>query len=179
MRYAPLSLALYVLIEMFVVAQDELKLGVPPPAPSLQTYLIHITECKLKATDAQTTSKMIAETFEQLKKDGKLDLIESITMNAIERRTAHASVHTTFNAINGSASAGTTVSLTATSQGEKVIVEFQYDKSRFVDKGSESVMPNTTIMRVTTSLVLLPGKPTFVYGTASEPTSYLIVSVEK
>lgn len=194
MRYIALLLVAHLLGSAVSVAQEgsPFDASAAPPVPT-QSYAVQLTEFRLKsATDPTLTASDIVKTFEQMRNDGKVDLIEIIRLSALEGQESSvqigkaANVTIAMTAVAGgrppmrqmqTQTVGTSARVTAVGQGGKVLLNLSYEASRFEGPGQEDSPPDTVTVQFNTTLLIEPGKPTLVGGTSAEATHLLLVSI--
>lgn len=171
----------------------------PAAAAAVQSYTVQLTEFRLKSTsDPKLSASELVASFEQMKKDGKLDLVETIRLSALEQyesmaqfgRRAAVTVGVTVGGANGPVGrpttrsiqhqmVGTTVRLTATPQQGKILLKLSYETARLEEEAKDAISPDTRMVQFNTTLLIEPGKPTLVGGSSAENSSYLLVSIGK
>ncbi|HYW78358.1 MAG TPA: hypothetical protein VE890_02240 [Thermoguttaceae bacterium] len=132
-------------------------------------------------------------TLDQLRKDGKIDLLETVRLSALEGHESmvrFGKLTTVTVAVQGigqgrtvrrtdSRDVGTLVRLTARPEGEAILLTLQYEASRLDGPGQEDAPPDTGTVGVTTTMLIEPGQPTLAGSCRSDKTTLLIVSIEK
>lgn len=161
-----------------------------------QAFSVTFTEFRLPAAiESGWTAGEIEESFASLKTEGKVDLVESVTLSTVESQETmvtfgkRVAVTTGLMAMGGPGTRtlrnvqdrqlGTTVRVKAESRGERVVMSLIYESSRLVGEGAEDAPPDTHSIQLTSTLVLEPGVPKLVGGTTGDGTLFLIVEVAK
>ena len=161
------------------------------PEPTLRSYVVQLTEFRWKgAADLALSPRELARAADQLRKDGKLDVIETVRLSALE---SHESmVHFGKNVPVPTSVAetrqgrvrsvqfrevGTIVQLTAARKGGKVALELKYAAARLNGEGAGDLPPDTLLTQFKTTLMIEPGTPTLVGSTTAQPASLLMVSI--
>jgi hypothetical protein len=166
------------------------------PAEVGQTFIVTFTEFRLPAEiETGLTASEIEESFERLKTEGKVDLIESVTLSTVESQETmvrfwkRVAVTTGVMAMPGPGARnvrsvqerelGTIVRLKAESRGEQVVMNLIYQSSRLVGEGAEDAPPDTHSIQLTSTLLLELGVPKLVGGTTGDQSSFVIAEVSK
>jgi hypothetical protein len=160
-----------------------------------QSYFLLLREFRIKTPlDYQMTAPEIAKSFDQLKKDGKVELIDTIRLTALEYNESMVMFGKRTSVTTGvarnaqgqrqlsltSVQMGTTVRATVSPQDSKVLLKLSYDASRMEGVGTEESPPDTITVQFSTSLLLELGMPTLVGGsTAEESHCFLMVTISK
>jgi hypothetical protein len=139
------------------------------PAEVGQTFYVTLTEFRLPAEmEAGLTASEIEDSFERLKKEGKVELIEWVTLSTVESQETMVrfrklvAVTTGVVGMPGPGAAiarsfqvrelGTTVRLKAESRGEQVVMNLIYESSRLVGEGAEDTPPDTHSIQLTSTV---------------------------
>lgn len=166
------------------------------PAEVGQTLSVKFTEFRLPAAiDGRLTAGEIEESFERLMTEGKVELIECVTLSTIESQETmvrfgkRVAVTTGVVVMPGAGARnirnvqnlelGTIVRVKAESRGEQVVMNLNYESSRLVGEGAEDAPPDTHSIELTSTLLLELGVPKLVGGTTADGTSFLIAEVAK
>lgn len=158
-----------------------------------QSYFVQFTEFRIKhSVDVNRTSNEIAQSFDQLNKEGKIELIETVRLTVPEHhenmvqfgKTTTVTTGTTRTAqgIQQSRSdvpIGTMVQVKATPQEGKVLLKIAYTVSRMDDNLSEEKRPDIVTVTIKSTLLLEIGKATLVGGTTSDTNDFLMVTIIK
>lgn len=166
------------------------------PDPSIkpeQSYFVQFTEFRIKhSVDVNRTSNEITQSFDQLNKEGKIELIETVRLTVPEHHenmvqfgkttTVTSGTTRTAQGIQQSRSdvpIGTMVQVKATPQEGKVLLKIAYTVSRMDDNLSEEKRPDIVTVTIKSTLLLEIGKATLVGGTTSDTNDFLMVTVIK
>lgn len=141
------------------------------------------------------TASEIEESFERLKTEGKVELIESVTLSTVESQETmvrfgkRVAVTTGAMMMPGPGARnirsvqdrelGTIVRLKAEYRGEQVVMNLIYESSRLVGEGAEDAPPDTHSIQLTSTLLLKLGVPKLVGGTNGDRKSFVIAEVSK
>lgn len=162
------------------------------PAELGQTYLVTVTEFRLsEAIDARTAPSEIVELFQRLRGEGKLELVESVSLSAVESIETSVRFGKLISVTVGATVApavgrirnyqqreiGTIVRVLAEPRGEQVALRVAYEASRPVGEGTDESPPDIHSFQTTSTLLLDPGVPKLVGGTVGDGTTFLIVEV--
>ena len=169
-----------------------------PLAPSNvkgeQSYFLLLREFRIKMPlDYNLTAPEIAKSFDQLKKDGKVELIDTIRLTVLENNESMVMFGKRTNVTTGvgrtpqglrqisqaSFQLGTSVRATVSPQDSKVLLKLSYDASRLEGVATEETPPDTITVQFSTSLLLELGMPTLVGGSTAEETDFLMVTISK
>ena len=191
MRNILLALAVIVPFSAPSFAQDGGIRDAAAPDAAIQSYVVQLTEFRLKASvDPTLKAKEIVQAFDKLKSDGKIDLIETVRLSALENHESMAQFGKTATVTTSISQTqrgrvrstqqrevGTMVELTAIPRNGKILLKLHYEASRFDGAGTEDSPPDTLTTRFNTTLLVEPGTPTLVGGTTAGATSLLFVSI--
>ena len=193
MRFTFVALTALVLLTSAALAQDEgAGDAVGKAAEStLRSYVIELTEYRWKeAMGAVISPKELAGSVEQLKKDGKLDAIETVSLSALENHSSMVQFGKNVAVPTGVADSprgrvrtvqfkqvGTMVQVTARPMDGKIVLGLNYQASRLHDQSEEDLAPDTLTTQFTTTLMIEPGTPTPVGSTTAQPASLVMVSI--
>ncbi|MBI1313127.1 hypothetical protein GC176_17695 [bacterium] len=191
MRSVLLLLAALVPVSPAVFAQDEVTRHGGVPDAKLQSYVVQLTEFRLnESADPTMKPQDIVKTFEKLTKDGKVDVIETVRLSALENYPSMAQFGRTAAVTTGVSISqrgrvplkqqrqiGTLVQFTATPHNEKVLLKLQYEASRFDGAINDESSPDTLTTHFETTLLIAPGVPSLVGATTAGTTSVLLVSI--
>lgn len=158
-----------------------------------QSYFVQFTEFRMKySVDVNRTSNEITQSFDQLNKEGKIELIETVRLTVPEHhenmvqfgKTTTVTTGTTRTAqgIQQSRSdvpIGTMVQVKATPQEGKVLLKIAYTVSRMDDNLSEEKRPDIVTVTMKSTLLLEIGKATLIGGTTSDTNDFLMVTINK
>lgn len=165
---------------------------ISPNVKAEQTYFIQFTEFRFKhSLDVKRTASEIVESFDQWHQEGKIELIETVRMTALEYHESTAQFGKTTTLTTGvtrtaqgiqqrsmqSVPIGTVVRVTATPQESKVLLKVAYDVSRIDDSVSEEKQPDTVKIQLNTTLLLEIGKAKLVGGMTSDTNDFLMVKI--
>jgi hypothetical protein len=73
---------------------------------------------------------------------------------------------------------GTLLRVTARTEGDKVLVNLQYEASRIEGEIPEDTAPDTTTVRVSSTMFVERGKPMLLTGSNAKMNSYLVLFIE-
>ena len=159
-----------------------------------QSYFVQFTEFRIKhSVDVNRTSSEIAQSFDQLNKEGKIEVIETVRLTVPEHQENSVQFGKTTTVIRGTTRTaqgvqqslsdvpiGTIVQVKATPQEGKVLLKIAYTVSRMEDDNlSEEKRPDIVTVTIKSTLLLEIGKATLVAGTTSETNDFLMVTVIK
>ena len=217
MRNLAVLLCVHVLIVQSVHAQDVTKRPSTPPTaeqfsrlqsfrqssttpdPSVkaeQSYFVQFTEFRYKhATDLDVhrTSDEIVLSFDKMLKEGKIELIETIRLTALEFHDNSVQFGKTTSVTSGvtrtaqgiqqqsrqSVPIGTLVQVKPTPQENKVLLKVAYTVSRMDNNIGEEKQPDIVTVNLNSTLLLEIGKATLVGGFASDENDFLMVTIKK
>lgn len=163
------------------------------PEEARQTYVVQFTEFRFKeAPESPLTTKDILQSFEQLRKDGRLEIIETVRLSALEQCEAMVqfgrSVAVTTGATalpNGRSNrqfqfrqVGTLVRVTAQPKQEKILLNVMYEASRLGPETKEDAPQDINQVTFNTTLMIEPGRPTLVGSDSADTSSLLLVTIE-
>ncbi len=159
----------------------------------LNVRVVQLTEFRMKkASDVHLSSSEIVKSFEEMKADGDIEVIETIRLSALPGHESMMQIGKTATVVVGVANApgrgqvrqrqqqiiGTMVRLTAEPIDGKVLLKLSYEASRFEGEGSDDVPPDMKTFQVNTTLVLDPSQTVLVGGTSAESSTFLAVAVK-
>lgn len=160
-----------------------------------QTYVVQLTEFHLKdAANPGLSTDQIVQTYQQLAKEGELDVVETIRLTALEGHQSLVQVGRRATVTVGMVSAGpgrgtnrqtrqemigTMVTVTAEPQEQKILLKLAYESARLEEKDSEEDPADTITQQFQTSLLLEPGEPELVGGSSAGSSAFLVVEIEK
>ncbi len=168
-----------------------------PTDPSIkveQSFYVQFTQFRYKhSLDVHRTSSEIVQTFDQLLKDGKIELVQTVRLTVPEHHENMMQIGKTTSVIAGitrtpqgiqqqsrqSASLGTLVQVKVTPQESKVLLKVAYTVSRMDDNLSEEKQPDTVTVTFNSTLLLDIGKATLVGGMTSDTNDFLMVTISK
>ena len=217
MRHLVVPLCIYVLFAQIVNAQDATKRPSTPPTseqlsrmqsfrqsntspdPSVkaeQSYFVQFTEFRFKHAvdlDVHRTSDEIVLSFDKLHKEGKIELIETIRLSALEYHENSVQFGKTMSVTSGvtrtaqglqqqsrqTVPIGTMVQVKPTPQEGKVLLKVTYTVSRMHDNIGEEKQPDIVTVQLNSTLLLEIGKATLVGGFASDENDFLMVTIRK
>lgn len=178
------------------VAQDLDRVKSEPPAAvesvRPRTYVFQIAEIRTaEAAPVELTAAEVLKWLEEAQKSGRIELLETVRMTAVEGQKSLAQFGRSVAVVAGETQTsegrrqirerrdfGTIVNLVAKSLGDTVGVDLGYEAARLVE-GSEGGAAETITTQVKTKLILEPGKPTLVTAKASKSGTYLVLILEK
>jgi len=158
-----------------------------------EVYIVQLTEFRMKkASDAKISASDIIKALDEMKDNGEIEIVETIRLSAFPGLKSMVQIGRIATVTTGVISApgrvqhrqsqrqdiGTLVELTADPSNGKVLLNLAFEASRFDDEGTETTPPDTTTFAINTTLLLTPGKTTFVGGTSADGSSFLAVSVK-
>ena len=168
-----------------------------PPDPSVkaeQSYFVKFTEFRYKQTlDVNRTSNEIVQSFDQLYKDGKIELIQTVRLTVPEYHENMVQFGKTTTVTSGltrtaqgiqqqsrqSVPIGTMVQVKATPQDGKVLLKIVYTISRMDDNLTEDRQPDILTVQINSTLLLEIGKATLVGGSTSDTNNFVMVTITK
>ncbi len=219
MRHLAVLLCVYVLFDQMVTAQE--IPGRPPTSipseqspttrslsnrqsnaaaatdPSIkaeQSFFVQFTEFRFKhSLDVHRTSSEIVQTFDQLLKDGKIELVQTVRLTVPEHHENMMQIGKLTSVISGvtrtpqglqqqsrqNVTLGTLVQVKATPQEGKVLLKVAYTVSRMDDNLAEEKQPDTITVTFNSTLLLDFGKATLVGGITSDTNDFLMVTISK
>jgi hypothetical protein len=167
------------------------------PDPSVkaeQSFLVQFTEFRFKyATDVSRTSSEIVQSFDQLNKEEKIELVQTVRLTVLEHHENMVQIGKNASIISGvsrtaqglqqqsrqSVSVGTLVQVKATPQDGKVLLKVAYTASRMNDKEPEEKQSDIATVTYNSTLLLEIGKATLVGGVTSDTNNFLMVTISK
>jgi len=193
MRSTFVALTALVLLAAASLAQDERARDTAEKAPesTVRSYVVQLTEFRWKgAADLALSARELARAVDQLRKDGKLELIETVRLSALENHESMVHFGKSVPVPTAVAQTrqgpvrsveyrevGAIVQLTAAPKGGKVALELKYAAARLTGEGAGDLPPNTLLTECKTTLTIEPGTPTLVGSTTPQSTSLLMVSI--
>lgn len=176
-------------------AQETEKSAPKTPGPLIpsESYLVHVTEFRLKApADLKIAPDNIAESFDRMLEEGAVELTEIVSLSAMEGLPGYVKIERFTSVVTGmtdtaqgrfpirsSATTGTTIGITAMHKDDDILMELDYESSRFNGQGTEESAPELIKVQIQTTLKLKDGKAVLVGGTTSEPGSLLLVRIAR
>ncbi len=165
----------------------------PPNVKAEQFFVVQFTEFRFKhAPEVNRTANEIVQSFDLLNKEGKIELIESVRLTALEFHESTAQFGKTTSVTTGvtrtaqgqqrsvsNVPLGTMIQVVATPQESKVLLKVAYTASRIDDNISEEKQPEVVNVQFNTTLLLELGKATLVGGISSETNDFLMVTINK
>jgi hypothetical protein len=135
----------------------------------------------------------MVSSFDKMLKEGKIELVETIRMTALEYHENSVQFGKTTSVVNGvtrtaqgiqqqsrqSVPIGTMVQVKPTPQDDKVLLKVAYTVSRMEGNVAEERQPDVVTVQLNSTLLLEIGKVTLVGGFASEENDFLIVTIRK
>lgn len=195
MRFTPIAIVLVVLSAAVCRAQDQSpgKTTETQRVHELESYLVRLTEFRLNdAADLEPETLDVAAKLEELKKSGKLELIETVQVSALAGHESVAmfgrSVAVTMGATTSQFGkqrtmqerrVGTQVQLTASPHNGKVAVKVKYETSRLSDNETEDSPPDTLTTQCNTTVLLEQELPKLLMATSANGSAYLLISITK
>lgn len=173
-------------------AQDD-KPQPPPPAAAGASHIVRVTELRANVPlNLKTDSTGLLAAVEQLQKEGKADLIETVRIAALDGQEAmaqfgrHAAVTTgTMQGPPGRSvrsiqmtQVGTLVRVTTQQLDGKVLLKLTYEASRLGAPVNEDIPPDVISVQCNTTLALSPGETVLAGGMSSSQSTFLLVTVE-
>lgn len=167
------------------------------PDPSVkaeQSFLVQFTEFRFKQSpDVNRTSSEIVQSFDQLNKEGKIELVQTVRLNVLEYHENMVQIGKNASVISGitrtaqgmqqqsrqSVSVGTLVQVKATPQDSKVLLKVAYTASRMDDNEPEEKQSDIATVTFNSTLLLEIGKATLVGGMTSDTNNFLMVNISK
>ncbi len=165
----------------------------PPNVKAEQFFVVQFTEFRFKhAPEVNRTANEIVQSFDQLNKEGKIELIESVRLTALEYHESTAQFGKTTSVTTGvtrtaagqqrsvsNVPLGTMIQVIATPQESKVLLKIAFTASRIDDNISEDKQPEVVNVQFNTTLLLDVGKATLVGGLSAESNDFLMVKINK
>jgi hypothetical protein len=190
MRYTFVALTAFLFLSAASLAQDEGARDTADKAPesTLRSYVVQLTEFRWKgSTDPALSPRVIVRAVDQLRKDGKLDVIETVRLSALENHESMAQFGKSVPMTTGVADTrqgrvrnvdfqqvGTMVKLTAVPKDGKVVLELQYEASRLNGEGAGDLPPSTLTTQFKTTPMIEPGTPTSIWPHMSREHTLLV-----
>ena len=164
----------------------------------LTGYLIELTEFRLSGGSGPGVSASeLIKRFEQLRGDGKLELVEVVRLSALAGHQSTAQFGKRVGIPTSVMSdprrgriqqvqmheIGTLVRVTAASRGDRIVLELTYEASRLekVPQANDEDEPipshNIATIQIATTLALKSGEQQLVGGTSNGSTSLLAVTI--
>ena len=164
-----------------------------PSVKAEQSFLVQFTEFRFKhAPDVSRTSNEIVQSFEQLNKEGKIELVQSVRLNVIEYHENMVQISKNVSVVSGvtqtalgqqrsrqSMSIGTLVQVKATPQDSKVLLKVAYTASRMDDNEPEEKPSDIATITFNSTLLLEIGKASLIGGVTSDTNNFLMVTISK
>jgi hypothetical protein len=164
-----------------------------PSVKAEQSFLVQFTEFRFKhAPDVSRTSSEIVQSLDQLNKDGKIELVQTVRLNVLEYHENMVQIGKNVSVVSGvtrtaqgqqqsrqSMSLGTLVQVKATPQDGKVLLKVAYTASRMDDNESEEKPSDIATITFNSTLLLETGKATLVGGVTSDTNNFLMVTISK
>ena len=166
------------------------------PDPSVkaeQSFLVQFTEFRFKhAPEVSRTSSEIVQSFDQLNKDGKIELVQTVRLNVLEYHENMVQIGKNVSVVSGvtrtpqgqqqsrqSMSIGTLVQVKATPQDGKVLLKVAYTASRMDDSETEDKPSDIATITFNSAHLLEIGKATLLGGVTSDTNNFLMVTISK
>lgn len=166
------------------------------PDPSVkaeQSFLVQFTEFRFKhSPDVSRTSSEIVQSFDQLNKEGKIEIVQTVRINVLEYHENMVQIGKNVSVVSGvtrtpqgqqqsrqSMSIGTLVQVKATPQDGKVLLKVAYTASRLDDNEIEDKPSDIATITFNSTLLLETGKATLVGGVTSDTNNFLMVTISK
>ncbi len=174
--------------------QSNAAAATDPSIKAEQSFFVQFTEFRFKhSLDVHRTSSEIVQTFDQLLKDGKIELVQTVRLTVPEYHENMMQIGKTTSVISGvtrtpqgiqqqnrqSVPLGTLVQVKATPQEGKVLLKVAYTVSRMDDNLAEEKQPDTVTVTFNSTLLLDFGKATLVGGITSDTNDFLMVTISK
>ena len=165
----------------------------PPNVKAEQFFFVQFTEFRFKhSPEVNRTPNEIVQSFDQLNKEGKIELIGSVRLTALEYHESTAQFGKTTSVTNGitrtaagqqrsvsSIPLGTLIQVIATPQENKVLLKVAYTASRIDENVSEEKQPEVVNFQFNTTMLLEIGKATLVGGISADTNDFLMVTLTK
>jgi hypothetical protein len=176
---------------VLALAQDGVRIGATGTVSEAQSWQVRLTEFRSEAGAApDVAAEEILRRFEQSRREGAIDPINTVRLSVMEGREARAQFGRIVSVTTGTVAAGnevqarqerreigTLTQLHATGQGSEVLLRISYESSRLA--GQEGAGPGEIVsIRIDSTVLLAPGGAALVGGAAGDPSSYLLVSIE-
>ena len=165
-----------------------------PPVTSLASYVIQVTELHTNVPiDSKMDSKELLDKFEQLKKDGKVELLETIRLSALEGQESMAQFGRQAAVTAGTSQVmpgravrniqmtqvGTLVRVTVQRHEDEVLLKLTYEASRLGEQANQDSPPDVVTVQCNTTLAVGPGQTVLAGSMFSANSTLLLVSVEQ
>ena len=165
----------------------------PPPVAAGASHIVQVTELRANVPLAPTMdSKELLAAVEQIRKEGKADLIETVRIAALDGQESMAQFGRQTAITTGTSQSapgrmvrsiqmtqvGTLVRVTTQSQDGKTVLKLTYEASRLGEPVNEDSPPDVISVQCNTTLVLSPGETVLVGGLSSAQSTFLLVTVE-
>ena len=174
--------------------QSNAAAATDPSIKAEQSFFVQFTEFRFKhSLDVHRTSSEIVQTFDQLLKDGKIELVQTVRLTVPEHHENMMQIGKLTSVISGvtrtpqglqqqsrqNVTLGTLVQVKATPQEGKVLLKVAYTVSRMDDNLPEEKQPDTVTVTFNSTLLLDIGKATLVGGITSDTNDFLMVTISK
>jgi hypothetical protein len=165
-----------------------------PPVTSLASYVIQVTELHTNVPiDAKMDSKELLGKFEQLKKDGTVELLETVRLSALDGQESMAQFGRQAAVTAGTSQVmpgravrniqmrevGTLVRVTVQRHEGKVLLNLTYEASRLGEQANQDSPPDVATVSCKTTLAVGPGQMVLAGSMFSATSTLLLVSVEE
>ena len=194
MRLSTILFLASITVTSFCVAQEiENSQAVTNKSSGLgNAYIVQLTEFRFKkSSDMHIPSSEIVKSFDELKDNGDIEIIETIRLSALPSYESMMQIGNRATVTVGVMNApgrgqtrqtqqqmiGTMVRLTAEPSDGKTLLKLSYEASRFEGEGSDDSPPDTKTFQINTTLLLDRSKTALVGGTSAGSSTFLAVSV--
>jgi type II secretory pathway component GspD/PulD (secretin) len=174
-------------------AQDD-KPQPPPPVTAGAAHIVQVTELRANVPLAlKTDSTELLAAVEQFQKDGKVDLLETVRIAALDGQEAMAQFGRQTAVTTGTTQSapgrtvrsiqmmqvGTLVRVTTQRQDGQVLLKLTYEASRLGEPVNEDSPPDVISVQCNTTLAVSPGQTVLAGGMSSGNSTLLLVTVEQ
>ena len=165
-----------------------------PPVTSLASYVIQVTELHTDVPiDAKMDSEELLDKFEQLKQDGKVELLKTVRLSALEGQESMAQFGRQTAVTDGTSQVmpgravrnirmtqvGTLVRVTVQRHEDEVLLKLTYEASRLGEQANQDSPPDVATVQCNTTLAVGRGQTVLAGGMFSANSTLLLVSVEQ
>lgn len=162
-------------------------------SPPLQSHEITLIEFQLKDAQSLLLSKdNIAENFDQLTADGRIEIIETVQLYAVTGYKAKVLFGRQISVVQGlthgphgetrsmkEVALGTGVAAMIAPKDDKLVLSLEYQSSRVFGEIPQDSPPEIATLQIDTSLVLGNAERTVLCGTTSQNLTFVMVMVKE
>ena len=158
------------------------------------SYVIKVTEFRWKDAESERfdSAESLLRQFDELKQDADFEHVQTIRFAAVENTESFVQFETEKPVVVGmqrtgkggrqrvtaKTNVGTIVRARFAREGERILMDFDYEVRRFTDEGTDTTPPTTRATKFQVVLSLLPGEPAFVAGQSGTNSSFVILTLE-